>query len=133
MPVNVRVTGAPRQATQPLVGYGYAMPLSEVPPPEWTKLFDAAWSPSKAMSRVPRFDENGEVLISIDLSDQDAARATLDGVVELVDRTTVEHNTRELQATEDAQRDKEAQEVRVAATKDFFADWWSGLGQSSEN
>ena len=78
------------------------------------------------MKHEPRVDaENSEIVLSINLSDKDAATAALDKVASLVEATNAEHKAREAEAAESAAAQAAAAQAKDAELDAVFAEWWS--------
>lgn len=121
MTISVHVNGPPRPPTRPVAGYHYALPLGEAPLANWIAVFDAHWPGAKAMLLPPLVDgPSKEILLSLDLTDEEAAAEALDLVAALVDETTELVNQREVAAAFGvAPDDEEAPEVGG-----FLEGWW---------
>jgi hypothetical protein len=124
MSIDVHVVGPPRPASRAVVGYPWALPLSEAPLGPWIALFDASWSDQPGLTRPPQVDApNKEILLSIDLADEQLAAGALDRIVALVEETTRRFNERDAEALADTlgRKPKPAETAEVGR---FFDRWW---------
>jgi hypothetical protein len=111
MAIEVHVVGPPRPASKAVVGYPWALPLSEAPLGPWIELFEGSWSEQPGLTRPPRVDApNKEILLSIDLDDEHLAAEALDRVATLVEETT--------------RRINEESAAESAEAARFFDRWW---------
>jgi hypothetical protein len=124
MAIEVHVIGPPRPAARAVVGYPWALPLSEAPLGPWIALFDGSWSGEPGMTRPPQVDApNKEILLSIDLDDEHLASEALDRVVALVEETTRRVNERNAEALAQA-LGRKPDPAESAEAGRFFDRWW---------
>jgi hypothetical protein len=122
--IDVHVVGPPRPASRAVVGYPWALPLSEAPLGPWIALFDASWSEQPGLTRPPQVDApNKEILLSIDLADEQLAAGALDRVVALVEETTRRFNERDAEALGEA-LGRKPEPAETAEVGRFFDHWW---------
>ena len=124
MSIDVHVTGPPRPASRAVVGYPWALPLSEAPLGQWIALFDGSWSQMPGLTRPPQVDApNKEILLGIDLADEELAAEALDRVAALVEETTRRMNEQNAEALSQA-LGHEPDPAESAETARFFDRWW---------
>jgi hypothetical protein len=122
--IEVHVVGPPRAAARAVVGYPWALPLSEAPLGPWIALFEGSWSDQPGLTRPPQVDApNKEILLSLDLADELLAAEALDRVVALVDETTRRINEQNAEALEQA-LGRRPEPAESAEAGRFFDRWW---------
>jgi hypothetical protein len=130
MAIDVHVVGPPRPAARAVVGYPWALPLSEAPLGPWIALFDGSWSDQPGLTRPPRVDApNKEILLSIDLGDERLAAEALDRVATLVEETTRRINEQNADALAQA-LGHTPEPAEAAEAGRFFDRWWQERGGS---
>jgi hypothetical protein len=122
--IDVHVVGPPRPASKAVVGYPWALPLSEAPLGPWIALFEGSWSDQPGLTRPPQVDApNKEILLSIDLADEGLAAEALDRVAALVEETTRRINEQNAEALADA-LGRPAPPEESEEVEHFFDRWW---------
>lgn len=107
------------------MGFPYVVPLSQVPPPEWAKLFEARnWAQADGRLRPPHHPRLEGDLLWLPGVPLDDLLVVLDLVADEVQEIDRVYAERRAQGYEREMKRLDVSEQRKAQENAAFAEWW---------